>query len=149
MSNTPEEIKKREWTFECRTGSLADTGDYTSEVIFTNGVDTFQTCGDGLEDDDECQQFCDLLNKMPDLWSYRTDAAEFELSILKRETASQPSPSIPQGESAEEIEQAADELFHKHCFVFHGFNTIMISAYRDSLKEFTRWLLTRKEGGKS
>jgi hypothetical protein len=76
-----EKATDRKWTFESKTVSLADTGDYTSCVIFTNGKDTLQTDGDGLDDDEECQQLCDLLNKMPDLWSHRTDAAEFELSV--------------------------------------------------------------------
>lgn len=77
-------MSKQKWSFEEKTSSIADTGDYDSQVVFTNGKDTLQTCGDGLDDTAECEVFCELLNKMPDLWSHRTDAAEFELSIMKK-----------------------------------------------------------------
>lgn len=38
-----------------------------------------------LEEGEQCKkQLCELLDLMPDLWSHRTDAAEFELSLMKK-----------------------------------------------------------------
>ena len=71
------------WSFKSYTSALADTGDYEGYVQFTNGKDILQTCGDDIEDE-QCQQFVELLDLMPDLWSHRTDAAKFELSLIKK-----------------------------------------------------------------
>lgn len=65
--------------------ALGETGDYESCVQFTNGKDILQTSGDELEDE-QLQQFCELLDCMPDLWSHKNDANEFELSQLKKKT---------------------------------------------------------------
>ena len=75
---------KNKWTYETKTSALADTGDYTSCVWFTNGKDILETSGEDMEQED-CEKFVELLSKMPDLWSHRTDAAEFEVQILKEE----------------------------------------------------------------
>ena len=71
------------WSFKCYTSAIADTGDYDSNVQFTNGKDTLQSCGDEIEDE-QCKQFCELLDLMPDLWSHKCDNAEFELSQAKK-----------------------------------------------------------------
>ena len=76
--------EKQKWSYECPTNAIADTGDYDSSVQFTNGRETLQSCRDEIEED-ECKVFCELLNKMPDLWSHRTDASEFENSQLQKE----------------------------------------------------------------
>lgn len=76
-------MSNQNWSFKCHTSAIADTGDYDSSIIFTNGKDILQTCGDEIEDE-QCQQLCELLDLMPDLWSHRTDAAEFELSLMKK-----------------------------------------------------------------
>ena len=76
-------MSKQNWSFKCHTSALADTGDYEGSVVFTDGKDTLQTCGDDIEDE-QCKQLCELLDLMPDLWSHRTDAAEFELSLMKK-----------------------------------------------------------------
>lgn len=72
-------MTKAQWTFKPFTTPLGDTGDHESCVLFTNGKDTLQTSAEEL-DDEQLQQFCNLLNLMPDLWSHRTDAAEFNLA---------------------------------------------------------------------
>lgn len=77
-------MEKQKWSFEAYNSPIADTGDFDGGVKFTNGKDILQTCGDEMTDDD-CKTFCTLLDNMPDLWSHRTDAAEFENSILKKE----------------------------------------------------------------
>ena len=75
---------KNKWTFKSVTYALADTGDYDGHVEFTNGVDVLQTSGDELEDE-QCKQFCELLDLMPDLWSHRCDNAEFMKSQYEKE----------------------------------------------------------------
>lgn len=75
---------KQEWKFETKTSALGDTGDHTSSVIFTNGKETLETNGEDMEQED-CEKFVELLNLMPDLWSYRTDKAEFELQQVRSE----------------------------------------------------------------
>jgi len=77
-------MAKQKWTFKILTCSLGETGDYDSCIQFTNGNDILQTSGDDIEDY-QLQQFCDLLDLMPDLWSHKNDANEFELSQLKKE----------------------------------------------------------------
>ena len=72
------------WTFKTHTSALADTGDYEGFVQFTNGKDILQTSGDEIEED-QLQQFCDLLDCMPDLWSHKNDAIEFENSQLRKQ----------------------------------------------------------------
>jgi hypothetical protein len=70
---------KKFWTYTEHSSALADTGDYEYWIQFTNGDDILQTSGCELEEED-VQQFCDLLNKMSDLWSHKNDCLEFELS---------------------------------------------------------------------
>ena len=77
-------MPKSNWTYKSYSYSIADTGDYDSHVEFTNGKDTWQTSGENMTDE-QCKQFCELLNLMPDLWSHLTDALEFELSQIKKE----------------------------------------------------------------
>jgi hypothetical protein len=77
-------MKAQKWSFSTHTSALADTGDYDSYVQFTNGKDILQTSGDELEEE-QLQQFCDLLDCMPDLWSHKNDANEFENSQLKKQ----------------------------------------------------------------
>lgn len=78
-------MSKQKWSFSTHTSALADTGDYDSYVQFTNGKDILQTSGDEIEEE-QLQEFCDLLDCMPDLWSHKNDANEFELSQLKKKT---------------------------------------------------------------
>ena len=78
-------MTKEKWSFKTHTSALADTGDYESYVQFTNGKDIFQTCGDELEEE-QVQQFCELLDLMPDLWSHKCDNAEFELSQIRKKS---------------------------------------------------------------
>lgn len=77
-------MKKNNWTYKEYTVLLADTGDYDSHVEFTNGKDIWISNGDDMETED-LQKFCELLNKMPDLWSMKMDSLEFENSMLKKE----------------------------------------------------------------
>lgn len=76
-------MSKQKWSFTTHTSALGDTGDYEGYVQFTNGKDIFQTCGDELEEE-QLQQFCDLLDCMPDLWSHKWDGVEFELSQIRK-----------------------------------------------------------------
>lgn len=76
-------MSKQKWSFTTHTSALADTGDYEDYVQFTNGRDILQTCGGELEEE-QLQEFCELLDCMPDLWSHRCDNAEFELSQLRK-----------------------------------------------------------------
>lgn len=80
-----ETEKKEKWSFKTHTSALADTGDYEGYVQFTNGKDIFQTSGDELEEE-QMQQFCELLDLMPDLWSHKCDNAEFELSQIRKKS---------------------------------------------------------------
>jgi hypothetical protein len=75
---------KQPWTFKDYTQQIADTGDYSSCVLFTNGEETFETYSEDI-DEDELKEFCRILNLMPDIWSHRRDAAEFEVGLYKRE----------------------------------------------------------------
>lgn len=77
-------MSKQNWSFKTHTSALADTGDYEGYVQFTNGKDILQTSGDELEEE-QMQQFCELLDLMPDLWSHKFDNAEFENSQLKKQ----------------------------------------------------------------
>lgn len=77
-------MKNKKWTYKEHTYALADTGDYDGCVQFTNGKDILQTCGDEL-DEEQLQQFCELLDLMPDLWSHNCDNAEFENSQLQKQ----------------------------------------------------------------
>jgi hypothetical protein len=77
-------MSKQKWSFSTHTSALADTGDYEGYVQFTNGKDILQTSGDELEYE-QLQQFCDLLDCMPDLWSHKLDATEFENSQLQKQ----------------------------------------------------------------
>ena len=77
-------MSKKEWNYTENTTALADTGDYETIVQFTNGSDCLQTDGDEMEEED-LKTFCHLLNKMPDLWSHKLDATEFENSQLKKQ----------------------------------------------------------------
>lgn len=79
MEKSKEEMK---WKYKLHSEALADTGDYNSWVTFTNGKEIFQSSSEEMEESD-LQKFCDYLNMMPDLWSHKLDAAEFELSQLK------------------------------------------------------------------
>ena len=76
-------MSKEKWSFKTHTSALADTGDYEGYVQFTNGKDILQTSGDELEEE-QLQDFCDLLDCMPDLWSHKIDNAEFELSQIRK-----------------------------------------------------------------
>jgi hypothetical protein len=78
-------MKAQKWSFSEHSESIADTGDYDYYVRFTNGKDILQTSGIELEEE-QLQQFCDLLDCMPDLWSHKNDANEFELSQLKKKS---------------------------------------------------------------
>jgi len=78
-------MSKEKWSFKTHTSALADTGDYEGYVQFTNGKDIFQTSGDELEEK-QMQQFCELLDLMPDLWSHKCDNAEFELSQIRKKS---------------------------------------------------------------
>jgi hypothetical protein len=77
--------EKNKWTFSTHTSALGDTGDYEGCVIFTNGKEILQSSGDDL-DEEQLQQFCDLLDMMPDLRSHRLDNTEFELSQEKKKS---------------------------------------------------------------
>jgi len=77
-------MSKQEWNYTENTTALADTGDYETIVQFTNGLDCLQSDGDEMEVE-ELKTFCHLLNKMPDLWSHKLDATEFENSQLKKQ----------------------------------------------------------------
>jgi hypothetical protein len=77
-------MTQQKWTYTAHTSALADTGDHESHVEFTNGKDVLMACGDEMDDDD-LQAFCDLLSKMPDLWSVREDATDFERCQLIEE----------------------------------------------------------------
>lgn len=72
------------WNYIETSSAIADTGDYNSGVEFTNGKDTLYTNGEDLETDD-CKRFCELLDMMPDLWSSKFDAIDFENNQLKKE----------------------------------------------------------------
>ena len=78
-------MPKEKWSFKTHTFALADTGDYEGYVQFTNGKDIFQTSGDELEEE-QMQEFCELLDLMPDLWSHKCDNAEFELSQIRKKS---------------------------------------------------------------
>ena len=75
---------KTKWNYRCDTSALADTGDYESSVTFTNGKEILQSNGEEISDKD-CQKFCKLLDKMPDLWSHEADSLRFENSQLQKE----------------------------------------------------------------
>ena len=78
-------MSNNKWSFKAEThNDLNGTGDYYSTVQFIGSNDILQTTGEEIDDDD-CQKFCDLLNLMPDLWSYRCDYAEFFLSQNEKE----------------------------------------------------------------
>lgn len=77
-------MSNNKWSFKAETHSLGETGDYDYTVQFIGSNDILQTTGEEMDDDD-CQKFCDLLNLMPDLWSYRCDYAEFFLSENEKE----------------------------------------------------------------
>lgn len=83
---TQQTMTKEQWKYSEHTHALADTGDYEGYVQFTNGKDILQSCGDEMEEE-QLKQFCELLNLMPDLWSHKCDALEFENSQLKQEVA--------------------------------------------------------------
>jgi hypothetical protein len=70
---------RNKWEFTEHSEALADTGDYDYYVRFTNGKDVLQSSGSELEEN-QLKEFCDLLDAMPDLWSHKLDATEFELS---------------------------------------------------------------------
>jgi hypothetical protein len=72
------------WTYKEYTESLADTGDYSSHVEFTNGNDIWFSNGDEMEMQ-HLEAFCELLNMMPDLYSVKMDSLEFENCQLKKE----------------------------------------------------------------
>jgi hypothetical protein len=84
-SQIQNKMSKKKWSFKTHTSALADTGDYEGYVQFTNGKDIFQTSGDELEEE-QMQQFCELLDLMPDLWSHKCDNAEFELSQIRKKS---------------------------------------------------------------
>ena len=77
-------MSKQKWEFSEHSEALADTGDYDYYVRFTNGKDVLQTSGCELEEN-QLQEFCNLLDAMPDLWSHKLDATEFENSQLKKQ----------------------------------------------------------------
>lgn len=70
--------KKQKWAYEIHHSPLGETGDTTSSITFTNGIETFETSSDIMEIKD-CEKFVELLNLMPDLWSHKLDEAEFSL----------------------------------------------------------------------
>jgi len=78
-------MSKEKWTFSEWSSAIADTGDYDGGVNLTNGKDVWHTSGEDLEDKD-LKKFCSLLDLMPDLWSERTDHAEFMLSQLQKKS---------------------------------------------------------------
>jgi hypothetical protein len=95
VKNVEVDKEKKKWSFESKIEPVADTGDYDSYVRFTNGYECLQTDGYNLTDD-QCKQFCELLNLMPDLWSHRLDATEWELSQLKQQLAAKEEAPAPQ-----------------------------------------------------
>lgn len=72
-------IKEQKWSFSKRFTSISDKGHFYRYVQFTNGKDTLQTSGDELSDE-QLQQFCDLLNCMPDLFSYKCNRTQSMLA---------------------------------------------------------------------
>jgi hypothetical protein len=77
-------MSKQKWEFSEHSEALADTGDYDYYVRFTNGKDVLQTSDCELEEN-QLQEFCNLLDAMPDLWSHKLDATEFENSQLQKQ----------------------------------------------------------------
>jgi hypothetical protein len=77
-------MSKQKWKFTEHSEALADTGDYDYYVSFTNGKDVLQTSSCDLEEK-QLQEFCDLLDAMPDLWSHEIDATKFENSLLRNQ----------------------------------------------------------------
>jgi len=77
-------MSKTNWTYKEWTSAIADTGDYDSGVEFTNGKDTLYSNGEDLETED-LKKFCEYLDMMPDLWSRKTDALEFENNQLTKQ----------------------------------------------------------------
>lgn len=76
-------MTKKKWTYEFRAAAIADTGDYEDWVQFTNGKDVLQSSED--ISDEDAQQFCELLNAMPDLWSHRQEECKIDLHLLTLE----------------------------------------------------------------
>lgn len=76
-------MTRQKWTYSEKSSAIGDTGDYVGFIQFTNGIDILQTSNDEI-DEIQMQQFCDLLDAMPDLWSHKLDAAEFEISQLQK-----------------------------------------------------------------
>jgi hypothetical protein len=70
-------MSRQKWSFSAHRYSIADTGDYEGYIQFTNGKDILQTSGDELEAE-QLQQFCELLDCMPDLWSHKNNTIEFD-----------------------------------------------------------------------
>lgn len=77
-------MPKQKWTYEEHSSAIADTGDYSYYIAFTNGKYTLQSSSEEIEEED-LQKFCDLLNLMPDLWCRELDLSQMENSILNRE----------------------------------------------------------------
>lgn len=118
----PTKIKmetKQKWTFKEWTSSIGETGDYDSGVEFTNGKDTLQTSGEDLETED-LQKFCELMDMMPDLWSYKTDATEFENSQLKKQV--------------EHLKNALDKIYKIEDGAF-GLNSFDVKRFKSEIKE--------------
>lgn len=82
-----KDMRKQKWTYEENTSALADTGDYETIVLFKSNEDILQTSGDDLEIED-LENFTRILNLIPDLWSHKCDATEFENSLLRKEISS-------------------------------------------------------------
>jgi len=80
----PITLSNNKWIFSEKTSPLADTGDYESTTQITNGKDIFQTQAEDIENE-QLEQFCKLLDLMPDLWSHKCDNAEFTLGLYKKE----------------------------------------------------------------
>jgi hypothetical protein len=78
------ESRKNKWAYTIHSSSFGETGDVEEYIRLSNGKDVLQSCGEELEEE-QLQQFCDLLNCMPDLWSHNFDATEFENSQLKKQ----------------------------------------------------------------
>lgn len=103
----------KKWTYTTNELAVADTSEYTTVTLFTNGKDTLETNSENISDADS-QLFCSLLNMMPDLWSHNLDRAEFELEQI-RKNPNGTSPIVdnygipPQGDDVDEYDNFTNE----------------------------------------
>lgn len=101
------------WTYTTKELAVADSGEFTTVTLFTNGRDTLETNSEEIDDID-ANLFCDLLDKMPDLWSHNLDKAEFELNQMRKNPNSN-SPLVdnfgtpPQGDDVDDYDSFTNE----------------------------------------